>query len=122
MARLAGCGTGRDAISPCPPAPGKKKRGGSFSQAETLLARARLRLVKKRWFFQSKRDSLHMAGQSQAKARAKPTTPGAAGPRAPQARRGFRSALSPRSGRPCVEISHCEVEQALFREVAEISP
>ena len=26
-------------------------------------------------------DSLHMAGQSEAKAQAKPTTPGAAGPR-----------------------------------------
>ena len=34
-----------------------------------------------RWLFQSRWDSLHMAGQSEAKAQAKPTTPGAAGPR-----------------------------------------
>ena len=67
-------------------------------------------------------DSLRMAGQSEAKAQAKPTTPGTQAPGAPQARRGFCSALSQRSGRPCVEISHCEVEPALFREVAEISP
>ena len=43
-------------------------------------------------------------------------------PGAPQARRGFCSVLSQRSGRPCVEISHCEVEAALIREVAEIRP
>ena len=32
-------------------------------------------------------------------------------------RRGFWSALSQRSGWPCDEISHGEVEAALFREV-----
>ena len=52
------------------------------------------------WLFQSMWDSLHLAGQ---------------------ARRGFCSVLSQRSGRPCVEISHCEVEAASFREVAELS-
>ena len=45
--------------------------------ADAVCAREK----KKRWLFQSMWDSLHMAGQSEAKARAKPTTPGAAGPR-----------------------------------------
>ena len=125
MARLAGRGSARDAISPRPPAFGKKKRwffqlasvecegalragikrplseagrGGrsvrqrgalevppwpdqpAVGRAETLSARARLRPVKEA-FISEPYDSLHMAGQSEAKAQAKPTTPGAAGPR-----------------------------------------
>ena len=53
MARLGWWGPGRDANSP-----------------------ARLRSVKKRGLFQSTWDSLYMAGQSEANAQAKPTTPG----------------------------------------------
>ena len=58
----------------------------------------------KRWLFPSLWDSLHMAGCSEVKPHSKI--------RKPRGRRPPGSALSQRSGRQCVEISHGEVEAA----------